>query len=395
MVNLSVIKKLLKEDGVFNLFKESVKNIKYRLKFNQYLFVLKLLNKFGTSKIHTSGHLGHVFVVICMDIEGPNNYSKNNTWSKIMIDFNKLSKIYPHIKLSLFIADWIAGADHGYTSLGHHTIFDRYSRFTKNLYWHYHHPSYVVNKPIVDWNDKHYENIINKKIIDRNYFPSLFRAGYTFEGPKAKKWLNKWIPFDFSSRAPYTFWENYYNQYSPWGPIKLGRRTIFRSLDAENLDWANIHEVDKAFSIANLGEDVILSFFTHDYKDFIKHINYIDLMINLTAKKYPTIQFYYMDALTAIRKVLKINKLPPLSIQINKKNKYRFIIRTNRSIYQRYPYIAIKQNSRYTHKEGLKRINNTTWELLLKNKFEKLGVAVSDKSGYTKIKVINYASFND
>ena len=80
--------------------------------------------------------------------------------------------------------------------------------------------------------------------MERHAFPAVFRAGHTFEGPVARAWLNKWIPFDFSSRAPHKYWESCG---SSWEPIADDNRIIFRSLDAEFPWWSNGTEIDKAF----------------------------------------------------------------------------------------------------------------------------------------------------
>lgn len=402
MVSIAAIKKILKEEGISKLVINSINNLKSRLAFNKALFRLRLIRlsplkplPYYANKIHNTKPAA-VYVVVCIDAEGPNKFGDNTNWGKIMKEFDKLFKKRQDIKISFFVADWMSGADkHGYTDVGHHKIFDRYKKF-KNIYWHYHPPSNNHKKPVVDWIENGYhEDIINRKIIDRKYFPSLFRAGFTYEGPKAKKWLNRWIPLDFSSRAPYTYWEKSLHSVDRWAPYYEGNRQIFRSLDAENIKWSNLAEVEAAFISAAGGGNTILSFFTHDYKDFIKHIGYIDSMIQLVSKKYPHIPHHYSPALTAIRKVIKGQKYTSLHIKINKRNKYKLIIKTNKVIYQKYPYIVVKHNSHYIHDENIKKIDDTTWEFSIKGKFDKIGVAASDRFGYSKVRVINYESFNN
>jgi len=278
------------------------------------------------------------------------------------------------VPLSNFIVDFIDKPDH-------HNFDTLYkAELIPTHYWHYHH-SYGANEEVIDWTgDKYYEDQINKKIMERHAFPAVFRAGHTFEGPVARAWLNKWIPFDFSSRAPHKYWESCG---SSWEPIADDNRIIFRSLDAEFPWWSNGTEIDKAFKQASEGNDVLISFFSHDFKDFNKHFDYIFKVVNYYKNKYNSACVEYVDALDGIRIALNKFARGPLKINIRKDDK--ITITTNREIYQDIPYVVIKKNSGYEHLTDIKKISNTCWEIA---NYDKVGIAVSDDAGYTSVEVI-------
>ena len=95
--------------------------------------------------------------------------------------------------------------------MGYHNIFDHYRNIIKELNlsentlnWHFH--------PMSTYNEAHrcatsYVNspelyqILCRKIIERNWFPSVFRAGFQSERPDSNWFLEQWIPFDISSMS--------------------------------------------------------------------------------------------------------------------------------------------------------------------------------------------------
>ena len=97
-------------------------------------------------------------------------------------------------------------------TLGYHKISDYYSKVLKKykykyedqIHWHFH--------PMSTYNEAHrcatsYANspelyqILCRKIIDRNYFPSVFRAGFQAERPDSNLFLEQWIPFDITNMS--------------------------------------------------------------------------------------------------------------------------------------------------------------------------------------------------
>ena len=88
--------------------------------------------------------------------------------------------------------------------LGYHKIYDFYKKtLDKNkkykdaLHWHFH-PMSVYNEAhrcaTSYVNSPELYTILCRKIIERNFFPSVFRAGFQAERPDSNLFLEQWIP---------------------------------------------------------------------------------------------------------------------------------------------------------------------------------------------------------
>ena len=116
--------------------------------------------------------------------------------------------------------------------------------------------------------------ILCRKIIERNYFPSVFRAGFQAERPDSNLFLEQWIPFDITNmsthnnkdldmsldfkfgrsgdwrRAPKD-WDIYHPSHDDYQTPGICRRWIGRALNVMNrIASINQKEVDKAFNQA-------------------------------------------------------------------------------------------------------------------------------------------------
>ena len=168
-----------------------------------------------------------IFIALNVDTEGPVTDETHsdllNNWKAID---ESLKKIFSDsfrqefsdssgepVKFNWFIMDWAGFKTNPVKrDFGYHKIFDHYvenfgssiKKFNDGIYWHYHHPpkSGIGNEWNPNWKqNREYENILCRAVIERNFFPAIFRAGGTIENNDASNWLEKWIPFDYSSRA--------------------------------------------------------------------------------------------------------------------------------------------------------------------------------------------------
>ena len=146
----------------------------------------------------------------------------NDTWDKIADMLNNiLSDKFRMKNLDSFGGGWVFNwhcLDHvGYENnprrrdLGFHNIYDYYYEKLKSydkssdaIHWHFH--------PMSTFKDAHhcatsYENsstlhqILTRKIIERNWFPTVYRAGFQTERPDSNWFLEQWIPFDISNMS--------------------------------------------------------------------------------------------------------------------------------------------------------------------------------------------------
>ena len=92
--------------------------------------------------------------------------------------------------------------------IGYHNIFDHYQRLLAKsdsrdgLHFHFHpsHPSYYSHKSATFYlRDSKFFDILAWRIIERNWFPSVNRAGFQTERPDSHWLLEQWMPFDISN----------------------------------------------------------------------------------------------------------------------------------------------------------------------------------------------------
>lgn len=387
-----------------------------------------------------------LYIVACIDTEGPANYALDS-WDKVdevmhfiaTEDFRAKYRDYSgnNLKLSYFIMDWTGftenpvGRDMGYGS-----IYEHYNKLFASLPpddycigWHYHHPPAGGKWLNGGWNrrwdeNNEYENQINHMILDRGLFPVIYRAGGTIENNEQSRWLEEWIPFDFSSRAPEptigyymrnfksfirkgfkvplwdwstapSDWRTYHpskDDYRLEGGMK---RIIFRCLDICSGGYKiGKKDIISAFRKARDNGIAFFSFFTHDfYKSVPEDIMTVLSMIKDISGSFPDIEYRYETALGAARKAVPgiqdDSRKTALEIKI-RPIKDRISIELNRDIYSKQPWVAVKDLSGKYRRIEASRAENFLWSADMDTASVKtIGVAASDSCGEYIVKRLN------
>ena len=273
----------------------------------------------------------------------------NDTWDKIdnMLDSimsddfrNKLLDSYG----GGYVFNWHCVDHVGYKynprrrDIGYHNIFDHYDSVLKSqqnckdgIHWHFH--------PMSTYRDAHrcatsYINsselyqIICRRIIEREWFPTVNRAGFHVERPDSHWFLEQWIPFDISNislddsgelentvdlrkgragdwrRAP-SDWSIYHPSHDNYQIPGNCRRWIARVLNSINR-LANIdqREMDKAFAMAQESKPTLVGITGHDFRDLGLEVDHVRGLILESCRKYPDVKFKYSEAVEAFRSVI-------------------------------------------------------------------------------------------
>jgi hypothetical protein len=385
---------------------------------------------------------GKLYVVFAMDTEGPvtdKNPELLNIWDKVdsamaKIFDEKYRNKYPDsyggwLKVSWFILHWTGFKTNPVKrDFGYHKVFDHYTKkwgdkikkYGDGIYWHYHHPPLngVGNEWNIDWaSNTEYYNILNRMIIDRKYFPSCFRSGGTIENNDTSHWLEQWIPFDYSNRAGEIDWNreeadgklikeicDWRKAPSDWSfyhPSEddyqiLGKmnRIICKCMDIRSGAHTikNI-EIEEAFERANNGQDTIMSFFDHDFRDIADHVENLFLKeLVKVSQSYPDVKWKYANALEAIRSVLgyKYEEAPSFEIELSGNH---LIINTNKKLFGYQPYFVVKfiDTGIYKH-YPLDIIGKNVWHHTLERPDKKqiIGIASNDFWGNVGILLYFY-----
>lgn len=219
--------------------------------------------------------------------------------------------------------------------MGYHQIFDHYCDLLRQtdspedgLQWHFHPMSIhreahrcatsYVNSPEL-------YQILCRKIIERNWFPSVFRAGFQTERPDSHWFLEQWIPFDISNmaiddsasldlsidfrngrsgdwRLAPADWSVYHPSHENYQIPGSCRRWIARALNVMNrIASIDQREMDKAFARAKTGCPTIVGMASHDFRDLGAEVEFLRELVQAAHRKFPDVQFKYCEAREAFR----------------------------------------------------------------------------------------------
>lgn len=338
--------------------------------------------------------LGSVYVVLAIDTEGPVTDRKHSdllsNWRDVdrfvasLCDDNYRQEVLDSkgngLVISWFLLSWT-----GFTTnpvqreFGYHKIFDHYERqfgaemrrFGDGIYWHYHHPSRsgVANEWNTDWSTSdEYVNVLNRLVIDRWYFPSVFRAGGAIETNEMSRWLEQWIPIDYSSRAASLDWDavgesggTRLRELSDWSRAPRDwtayhpgdadyqrpgtmRRIIFRCPDLLTAVHAfSESDVELAFAQAAGGESVVLATFDHDYRERAElFTERLTRTVGRVAARHPEVTWNYASALDAAQAVFgwKSREGPVFELSRNHLDGPEVVIQTKRPLFGPMPYVV-------------------------------------------------------
>ncbi|MFA5933001.1 MAG: hypothetical protein WCV81_01895 [Microgenomates group bacterium] len=385
--------------------------------------------------------MNRVFVVFCIDTEGPftdPNYHQPSQLLGSWKDIDKifLSKVFSdNFRYSFpdstgkpavftwFMLNWTGFLTNPIQhELGYHKVYDHYlkkwgkqiKKYQDEIGWHYHHASItgIGNEWGLNWfTNREYENQLCRFIIDRKFFPIVYRSGGTIEDTNQSNWLEQWIPYDYSNRNGSNInwekieadgnklrdllsWHKAPNNWIPYHPSEVDftvsgkmKRLIIRSLDVKSGAHTVIkEEILKAFKDAK-NSDIILSVFDHDFRDRAHEFEQIMQWISESSKK-TGIKFSYTSGKDAIKMFQKIRSGKILKLRIKKESE-KIQIKTNKSLYNHQPFLAIKYSKNiYIWKPMFKK-DKDTWEynLIPEDRGKTAGIAAHDLEGNTFTKV--------
>ncbi len=322
-----------------------------------------------------------------------------------------------HLKYSWDILDWAGFSTHDseFRRRGHvtelHGIWNFYRKniltdsYLKNtgdgIYWHYHHPpkdgSWGWND---NWNDSAWhEYIIAKRMLDFRFFPAMYRAGKYVENNASSQWLERWIPFDFSSISPvkreFCDWSRAPADWSPYHPSiddyqRPGRmkRLIARSLPVAAKGGSGIlqeEEVEKAFREAKEKGVALFSFHSHDYYKSI-HDDFALAcgMVEKMSRRH-NVAWKFSNALDAVREYLEPAS-GDFSLRVER-NGRNVDISSSHEIFGDMPFVVWEYTSGEVRREDVRQ-KGAAWMAVVPNGAVRLAAGAADRYGNTDVAVL-------
>lgn len=376
---------------------------------------------------------------------GPNVLNYHGSWDAIDDMFDEImSEEYRHQLPDSFGGGWIynwACIDHvGFVEnprrrdLGYLNVFDHMENrisSDKNcqqdaLHFHYH-PVPFSRK--AHHSATHYFNngdtlfqVLARRIIERNWFPSVNRAGFHTTRPDSHWFMEQHIPFDISSQATeqdYSSnrdvaggrfgdwrraqcnWQPYHPSHDDYQVSGHCRRWIARCLTmGGRVRYITQEDVDQAFLEAREGKNVVLGITNHDYREMRPQIAHIKEQIRRASEKYPDVQFRYSEARDAMRQALDLPDKPPSKLGVTIQNG-KLLVDSDSKLFGPQPFFAMKTKAGTYHHDNFDfQEPFKSWTYTFdENNFEidaldKIGIGACDDVGNVTTVVIDVESGN-
>ena len=164
----------------------------------------------------------------------------------------------------------------------------------------------------------------------------MFRPGFHTTRPDSNWFLEQWIPFDYANQATDAdvnqpdlaggrfgdwrqaprIWGAYHPSHDDYQSLGGCRRWIFRCLNMNaRLRELTQKDVHSAFSQAEKNGAAILAFTNHDFRDMPAEVDVIRRYITEAARQRPGVEFRFVDALTAARRYLGMERIQSLGLR--------------------------------------------------------------------------------
>ena len=335
-----------------------------------------------------------------------------------------------------WIYNWLCMSHVGITGInprrrdmGYHNIFDHYQEYFDKrndncdlIQWHYHALSLTNDAHRCGsayLNSSHIYNILARGIIERNWFPTVFRAGHNTERPDSNLFLEQWIPFDYSnasagfdesntssSYARYGDWRRAPRSWRPYHPDhddyqKIGncRRYIARCLSMDDREYSiTIDDVREAFKEAEETGASILSFTNHDFRQMGPDIELVRNFISSCQKEFAGVNIKFSNAIDAMRGVLGIEEVKEIDfiVELKEYKTYKqLIVKATNDIFGPQPFLAIKNKSNKFFWQNFDFESDNVWSYsfdadnILIDSIDMIGIASNTASGLTEIVTLN------
>lgn len=267
-----------------------------------------------------------------------------------------------------------------------------------------------------------------RKVIERQFFPSVFRAGFQAERPDIHWFLEQFIPFDITNMAiddPSEFdrtvdfrngrsgdwrrapadWSVYRPDHDDYQRPGNCRRAIGRALNVLNrIASIDQREMDKAFARAATGLPTLVGLCSHDFRDIGTEVDFLRGLIGNSLKAYPGTKVKFAEANEAFRKVLwpGQDSFPELELEMifhpagDDDCAYVEIVTRKGKVFGPQPFFAIEtRGKRFIHDNLDFDMQPGRWfyafhsDTLLLEDVARVGFGANDAYGNTCVKVLD------
>jgi hypothetical protein len=317
--------------------------------------------------------------------------------------------------------------------IGYNNIYQHYKdyytlnniSYIDDFEWHAHPASVYREANHCDtsyMNSPHIIQSLAHRVIDCGSFPICFRPGVHTERPDSHWLLEQFIPYDYANqsvkqtklemeqadinggrfgdwrRAP-DDWRPYHPAHDDYQAVGDCNRVIFRVLNVgTRLRLLTQEEVNKAFLRALGGQNTIIAFCDHDFRNIMPDIDEVYRMLKVAHNKYPDVVYHNSTAHEAAKIVtMASGEKIKLTVSIERKPRGRvLIVESNIDTFGPQPFLAIHtKGGRYIVENFDFQIPKRKWtytfddETIHADDVDKIGIATNSMEGTGYLCVMN------
>lgn len=315
-------------------------------------------------------------------------------------------------------------------TMGYHSIFDHYSEMVRTnnyrdgIHWHFHplHHSRASHICATSYlADNRFLKLLTRKVLERNWFPSVNRAGFHVERPDSHWLLEQWIPFDLSNqaylestseqddlsggrfgdwrRAPNT-WQVYHPSHDDYQVPGNCRRLIGRCLNVgSRLRSLEKRDVLQAFEEADRDGKGLMGLTNHDFRDMAPDVLYVIDLLKQGKAKYPGVKIKFCEAREAFNRMAgqsiskpEANILSATITDGNNQSQKKLIVESKEGTFGPQPFLAIQTKSgeffhdNFDFERPFHRWHYTfDYQTMQIDEIRKISIASNDRRGFPHV----------
>ncbi len=250
-------------------------------------------------------------------------------------------------------------------------------------------------------------------LLEEQVFPVSFRSGWHYMDNLWQNHLDNLLPFsmhnDYPAKRDDTVepTDNIYDwslasaEFVPFHPspdnYQLPGTCKGWNLRSRYMKSMSQALMDQTFQKAGAGTDQVVCLWSHlPETDFPEQIQRIHALAVAAAQKYPAVKFHYKTAIAAMQAWLKTEDRDAPLLQVTELpggDTPVYVIHSNEPIFQKQPFVALKDIYERYHIVPCIPTGALTWEAvapLARNRIVKTGFMVTDTVGNQSMDFISY-----
>ena len=249
-------------------------------------------------------------------------------------------------------------------------------------------------------------------LLEENVFPVSFRSGWHYMDNYWQNYLDGLLPFSMHDDYPSKHvdvdepldnnydWSQSSSQFVPFHPssenYQLEGNLNGWELRSKYMAYIDSTLMNYIFNQAKNGTDQVVCLWAHlPEEDFPDNIVRVNNIVHSVAANYPNVKFRYCTAVEAMQRWMKTADTTKPNLQLSEQLKgddVKFIIQTKEPIFQKQPFLAVKDIYENYSIEQCEKIGEYNWitsNSFTRSKIAKVGAAVTDTVGNLSTAFIN------